>query len=721
MTLRRVAPFAIATAVLLLVVAMIWLSALNDRMGQDVALSVLFLAIIVGYTGVGALLASRNPSNGIGWLMLAASTALAISGFADEYVVYALDTQPGSLPAPEVAAMLSGLAWGPLLATLILIVLLFPTGHVPSPRWRFVPATIVGLLTIAGLGSILMPGPLDSVAGTVIENPLGVERFDTVANIAQGIGFIGLIPMLGAAIAGMVLRFRRSSAEERQQIRWLMYIVVLVAATIGIGVLQDLFWNTRAFGDALFTIMVALIGIGVPIAIGVAVLKYRLYDLDLVIKKTVLYAIVALLLVGLFLLFASLLGSALIDAEPAAIVASVALGVAFWPATRFARRLADRIVYGGRATPYEVLSDFSQRVGGSFASEDVLLRMATILRDAVGAREATVWLRVGKELRPAGFASSKAGRPSPVVMSGNDLPSLPAEAAVEVRDQGELLGALSVSVAANDPMTPSKERLIHDLAGQAGLVLRNVRLIEEIRASRQRLVAAQDEARRRLERNIHDGAQQQLVALTVKLRLLEQVAGRDPSKVPEIAAQLQAETTETLEDLRDLARGIYPPLLADKGLAAALDAQARKSALPVTVEAADVGRFPQDVEAAVYFSCLEALQNVAKYASASRITISLARSDGRLSFAVADDGVGFDPAASTYGTGLQGIADRIDALDGTFEVVSAVGAGTTVHGSIPVTSMEPETPDPGAQGQAASFAAAHASSSRSGPNADLGM
>jgi signal transduction histidine kinase len=721
MTIRRVLPVVFASVVLLLLGAMIWLSAVNGRMADQVLENVLFVTIIVGYAMVGAVLASRNPSNAIGWLMLAVSASLVLAGISDEYIVYGLDTRPGSLPVPAVAALLSGLAWGPLLAVLILIVLLFPTGHVPSPRWRFLPATTVGLISLAGLGSLLAPGPLDSVAGTVIVNPLGVEALDGATNIAQGIGFIGLIPMLGAAIVALIFRYRRSPYEERQQIRWLVYIVILVAGVIAVSVLADLLLKTQGLEDALFLVLVSLIGVGVPVAIGIAVLKYRLYDLDLVIKKTVLYAIVALLLVGLFLVFASFLGSALIEAEPVAIVASVALGIVFWPAIRLARRLADRMVYGGRATPYEVLSDFSRRVGGSFASEDVLLRMATILGDAVGAREATVWLRVGKELRPAGFASSKGGRPSPVAMSGDDLPSLPADAAVEVRDQGELLGALSVSVAANDPITPSKERLIHDLAGQAGLVLRNVRLIEELRASRQRLVAAQDEARRRLERNIHDGAQQQLVALTVKLRLLEQIAGRDPTKVPEMAAQLQAETTETLEDLRDLARGIYPPLLADKGLSVALKAQARKSALAVTVEAADVGRFPQDVEAAIYFSCLEALQNVAKYAAASRITISLARSDGRLSFAVADDGVGFDVDASTYGTGLQGIADRIDALDGTFEVVSAIGTGTTVHGSIPVRALLSPTQDPIGEDQAAALAAAHASSSRSGPKADLGM
>ena len=166
------------------------------------------------------------------------------------------------------------------------------------------------------------------------------------------------------------------------------------------------------------------------------------------------------------------------------------------------------------------------------------------------------------------------------------------------------------------------------LAGQAGLVLRNVRLteellarLEELQASRQRLVAAQDEERRKLERNIHDWAQQQLVALSVKTRLAQQLAGRDPAKVEQMLEQIQANTNDALENLRDLARGIYPPLLADKGLVAALEAQARKAAVPTTVDGNGLGRFGQDVEAAVYFSCLEVLQNVAKYADATRATI----------------------------------------------------------------------------------------------------
>src|SRR5204863_6520176 len=194
---------------------------------------------------------------------------------------------------------------------------------------------------------------------------------------------------------------------------------------------------------------------------------------------------------------------------------------------------------------------------------------------------------------------------------------------VPVIHQGDELGALEVSMPANDPLDPSREKLVQDLAAQAGPVLRNVRLIEELRASRQRLVAAQDEERRKIERNLHDGAQQQLVALAVQLKLLEQTAGKDPDRDRQLAAKLGSQANAALEDLRDLARGIYPPLLADKGLAVALENQARKAAVSTIIEAEGIGRYPQAVESTIYFCTLEALNNVAKYAEASRVIVRL--------------------------------------------------------------------------------------------------
>src|SRR5205085_10930748 len=263
--------------------------------------------------------------------------------------------------------------------------------------------------------------------------------------------------------------------------------------------------------------------------------------------------------------------------------------------------------------------------------------------------------------------------------------------AVAVRHGSELLGAIALMKPRSEPLSPTERKLVEDLASQAGLVLRNARLtaellanVEELRASRRRLVQAQDEERRKIERNLHDGAQQQLVAVNVRLGLLERLAD-DPEKVRAAASQLQGAVTDALDDLRDLARGIYPPLLADKGLPEALAAQGRKAVVPTSVEPDSVGRYPQEIEAAVYFCALEALQNIGKYAQATSAVVRLSQADGELRFEISDNGDGFDAGSTNYGTGLQGMADRLAAVGGALEVESTPGAGTTVRGSIPVS------------------------------------
>ena len=238
---------------------------------------------------------------------------------------------------------------------------------------------------------------------------------------------------------------------------------------------------------------------------------------------------------------------------------------------------------------------------------------------------ADVWVRIGDQLVPEATWPHDAEPLLPIAADEDDVGEVSASEMREpIRHQGELLGALSIVKRPGESLTPTEEKLVRDLAAQAGLVMRNVALteqlmdhIEQLRASRQRLVNAQDEERRKLERNLHDGAQQQLVALSVKLRLAEALVDRDPEKTKAMLANLQTETGQAIEDLRDLARGIYPPLLADKGLVAALEAQARKGSIATSVEAENVTRYPQQVEAAVYFCALEALNNVAKYSGAS--------------------------------------------------------------------------------------------------------
>jgi signal transduction histidine kinase len=434
----------------------------------------------------------------------------------------------------------------------------------------------------------------------------------------------------------------------------------------------------------------------IPISVGVAILRYRLFDIDVVISKTVVYgalaAFVALVYVGVVIGVGAAVGAS--SDEPnvgLSILATAIVALAFQPLRRRLQHLVNRLVYGRRATPYEVLSEFAEHAGETYSTEDVLPRTARIVGEGIGAARADVWLRIGEQLRPAASWPEGNEPVDPVPLSDAELPAMPgADAAFPVRHRGEVLGALTVVKPRGEPMTPAEEKLLGDLASQAGLILRNVRLteelranLEELRASRQRIVAAQDTERRRIERNIHDGAQQELVALAMKLRLAEGLMDADPGKAREMVVQLQSDATGALDNLRDLARGIYPPVLADAGLAAALDAQARRSPVAVSLDADDIGRYPPEVEAAVYFCVLEALQNAAKYAGATDAVVRVWTDDGELAFTVTDDGGGFDPASTPRGSGLQNMADRLAALGGTLDVRSAVGLGTTVEGRIP--------------------------------------
>jgi signal transduction histidine kinase len=361
------------------------------------------------------------------------------------------------------------------------------------------------------------------------------------------------------------------------------------------------------------------------------------------------------------------------------------------------QRVANRLVYGNRATPYEVLSEFSGRVAETYAADEVLPRMARVLQEGSGAESAVVWLRSGGRLLPAATYPQSADGLGALEVTGDALPVMPgSDRAVAVEHQGELLGALSVVKRRGESLTPMEAKLIDDLAHQAGLVLKNVGLttelmhrLDELRFSRQRLVQAQDEERRRLERNLHDGAQQHLVALKVKLGLVQALTEKNPDQATAMLEQLQGDADEALETLRDLARGIYPPLLADKGLAVALESQARKATLPVEVDADGVSRHSADLEATVYFCVLEALQNVQKYAGASQAVVRLREAAGELRFEVEDDGCGFDTAAPKDGSGLTNMADRLDAVGGRLDIDSEPGRGSRLSGTVPVSGGPP--------------------------------
>jgi signal transduction histidine kinase len=616
---------------------------------------------------VGFILASRRPGNRVGWLFLAAALALGLGGFSAAYGLHALVAAPGSWPAGRAFAWFSNWIYVIPLAMLAFVFLLFPAGRLRSRRWRPVAWFVGGAFALIEVDLVVnatrfWPDPFGPASQT--GDPLGLASvFTALAALVVG-------------VVAVVVRFARSTGEERLQLKWFAAAALLVVITFIASVLINSV-AVNVLNNLAFLCLWA--------AIGVAVLKYRLYEIDIVISKAVLYGSLAVFITavyaGLVVGVGTLAGGR--DRPLLAALAAAVVAVAFQPARQRAGRLANRVVYGRRATPYQVLSEFAQRIGGAYAHEDVLPPMAHIVAAGTGAERVVVWLRVDDQLRPE---ASSGGRPeaAPLAVDGQELPALPAaDVSVPVVHGGDLLGAISIRMPKGEPLRPAGQQLLTDVASQAALVLSNVGLVEDLRASRQRLVTAQDEARRRLERNIHDGAQQDLVALAIKLRLAAETVGDDdPAK--QILGELQTDAAGALDNLRDLARGIYPPLLADLGLAAALNAQAGKSALPVAVEGDGIGRFGQDTEAAVYFCCLEALQNTTKYARATHARICLQAQNRTLRFTVSDDGTGYDTRHTPMGSGQRNMADRLAALGGRLEVRSAPRHGTTITGQLPI-------------------------------------
>lgn len=631
------------------------------------------------FTAMGSLIVWRQPRNTVGWIVLLSGPFAAVGLACDGWAVRSFADRAGPLPLGAAAAYLANLILSSHLIFLVtgLIFLVFPDGRLPSVHWRWLlwyGAFVYSVLIVtAALWSVDVTGIF---AGRVLPSLLPGQS--AAAAVAKPFLAIQL-SVVAACVTALVMRFWRARGDERQQLKWFVYTVTVVFAAVVISIV--IIVGNGRYALALLSL--------IPVAIAVAVLKYHLYDLDLVISKAIVFATLAtfitLIYAGTVAGVGALVGRR--DSLTLAALAAAVIAVAFQPLRQRVQHLANRVVYGRRATPYEVLAEFSGRMADAYATEEVPRQMAQILAQGTGAQCAEVWLALGEDLhRAAAWPAQPAPLPQhavPPIVDG--LPVVPrTDRTVRVLHRGELLGALTVRMPPGSPLSAAQDKLIEDLAGQAGLVLRNARLIEELRASRQRLVTAQDFERRRIERNIHDGAQQQLVALAVKLRLTESLLDEDPALAHESLRALQAQAGEAARDLRDLAHGIYPPLLADRGLGAALEAQARRSAVPVTVEASGIGRYPQELEAAIYFCCLEALQNVAKYAGATAVRLRVSAAGSHLEFEITDNGCGFDPATARHGSGLQGMADRLEALGGSITIRSRPGTETTVTGTIPL-------------------------------------
>jgi signal transduction histidine kinase len=527
---------------------------------------------------------------------------------------------------------------------------------------------------------------------------------------------------LACALPAARLRYLAAAGRDRERMQWIATGTVLAAATaLVVAVLNVLVsWPTAvgavAAGCAVFLplgmLAGGLRGLG-PYGGRVLVRVASVAGFSVVVAAIYLVIVLGIGTAPQSAGDRQLLGLSMLAAAVAA--------VGYLPARDRLAATATRLVYGAREAPDEALRTFGSRLTRAIPMDELLLQLAESLRKTMALTSAEVYTGAGEVLERAAAVPDTGtrslivtARERPVVtragVSGSAWASVWLPALLDgrtgaqlrvapVSHGGELLGLIVVErPAAGDVFTEDDDRVLTELARQVGLAVHNARLDTELqttldelrlqavalRESRARIVASGDAERRRVERNLHDGAQQSLVALAVNLRLARDIVAEDPDGAGELLDQLAIDLKATIQELRDLAHGIYPPLLADSGLEQALRAAANRSPLAASVQAAGAGRYTPEIEAAVYFCCLEALQNAAKHAAGATVTIRVWEESGGLLFSVTDDGPGYDARAARRGHGLTNMADRLGAIGGSVRWQSEPGNGTQVHGSIPL-------------------------------------
>src|SRR6266568_3392668 len=470
------------------------------------------------YATLGALVV-RRAGNVIGWFLLGIGAGLAVQTFVSTYAVLGI-THPGTLPAPELVGLLAEWSFVPLVSAIVFMLLLFPPGTLPSPRWRpfAALALLATALTMAGFvvhpRQIALPAP--GGASLTIANPLGIQSLGPVLSTVlpgtlDSLGLVDVV-LLAGALASLVVRYRSGRREVRQQIKWITLAVVAFVACQVAALLATAATGTGSnpVTIAAYTAIPVIVLFGFPALITVAILKHGLYEIDVIINRALRYGLLSAALTAIYVgivvgigTLAGYAGGPLLTAA-----AALAIAVLFQPLRRRAQLVANRIVYGQRATPYQVLADFAEDMAGQLDVDVALDRMASVLAGATGAVRVEVWVRVGAQLRPRATWPPGSALPAAVQLTdGAELPVF-AEAtrAIAVRHGDELLGALTLHKPRNEPVSPAEDKLLTHLASQAGLVLRNVRLtaelrarIDDLRASRRRLVGAQNAERRKIE------------------------------------------------------------------------------------------------------------------------------------------------------------------------------------------------------------------------------
>jgi signal transduction histidine kinase len=662
MRASRAAPWAAVLLIAALTACGGVLAALAPGYGDGTLATAGWLAVTLASTGVGVLLAIRRADNPVGWLLLANGLVLAANGLAEAYADYAVLAHPGALPGGEWAALVADKGWPTLFAGVTAIAFVFPDGRLPTPRWRPIVIAAAAAFGVLLAASLLSTEPFSQPFENV-SDPLPSLPEAVIAPLFL-ISGLGALAGLGAAAFAMRVRLKRSSGVERLQIKWLAYAAMLIPSSV-IVCLTISGGDGTATGVALIITLLAI-----PAAIGIAVTRYRLYEIDRLINRTLVYAALTAGLAATFAAVSLGLGVTFGGGStlPTA-VATLAVALAFGPLRKRLQILVDRRFDRARYEGLRKVGTYLEELrAGRAAPEATGQVLAEALSDP--SLELFFWLPEGELYVDA---------------SGRVVDVLPNSfrARTPVR-RGELLLATVV----HDKALSEHPDLLDSVIGSAGLAIEIARLrvevrrrLAEVEESRARIVTAGFEERRRLERDLHDGAQQRLVSIGLALRHVEAQLPDGSREAIELDVAV-GEVSGAIRELRELARGVRPAGL-DDGLATALRDLASRSPLRTTVEAT-TERFEDGVETAAYFVVSEALTNAVKHAHAGEVALCAQRRDGHLVVSVRDDGVG--GALSSHGSGLAGISDRVAALGGTLSLDSNAGRGTVVTAELPCGS-----------------------------------
>jgi two-component system, NarL family, sensor kinase len=645
-----------------------------DVPAADVARQLVRVGSALPLLLLGSLMLARVPRHPIGWILCAAALGALLAFAGAQYAIHAHYVEP--LPADDWAGWVGEWAAAPIVLVPAVALLLFPTGAPPSPRWR--PWLWCGLAAPALIALEGAFGPGDDLAFN--DNPLYGDATAATVGEPFGIGWFMAFPAMFAGIAAIAVRRRSAEGETREQLRLLLraaLVVVVAFVACLIGALA----TPAAFDVGAFAAVVSLAFLAAAMA--VAILRHRLYGLDVFVNRALVFSALTVVLGGVYVAAVLGVGSALgQDVQfGAALIATALVAVAFQPLRDRVQRAVSRLLHGRRDEPYAAISTLGRRLGEAMAPARVLPVMVET---------------IGDELRLPYVAVELADAPDePAAVYG--APDAGVALRLPLVHAGERVGTLVIGARAHGaPLAEADRRLLEDFARRASAAASAVALSIEVQRSRERLVTAREEERRRLRGDLHDGLGPTLAGAVLTIDAARRVLATDPEAADALLDQAATRIEGTVADVRRLVYGLRPPALDQLGLTGALRQHAAAlngAELDCTISAPDsLPPLPAAVEAAAYRIAQEALTNVARHAHARTAVVSITVGES-LHLEVADDGCGV-PDDRRAGVGLTSMRERSTELGGSFELAAGAGGGTVVRVELPLPQRSPGTTSP---------------------------